>query len=179
MTDWSQVVQEHGSVVWKTVRRIVGRDADAEDCFQNTFVSAIDVARTQRVDDWPALLKRLATRRALETLRRRYRKSEQMTGPLVQDPIDDGPGNPGNNVEERELAAALRHALTVIDEIQAEVFCMSQLEGWAYREIAQEMDISVNHVGVLLNRARSQLRRRLQAYHPSAGIETSELGALP
>ena len=34
----------HGGVVWQTVYRIVGRDADAADCFQETFIAAMRVA---------------------------------------------------------------------------------------------------------------------------------------
>lgn len=29
MTDWSQLVQQHGQMVWKTVFRLVNHEADA------------------------------------------------------------------------------------------------------------------------------------------------------
>ena len=40
MTDWSQIVQEHGPLVWRTAYRLLNHEADAADCFQRTFVSA-------------------------------------------------------------------------------------------------------------------------------------------
>jgi hypothetical protein len=40
MTDWSQIVQQHGPGVWQTLHRLLTNDADEADCFQRTFVSA-------------------------------------------------------------------------------------------------------------------------------------------
>lgn len=174
MTDWSWIVQEYGTAVWRTVRRLVGNEADAADCFQNVFLSALEVARKERVDNWPALLQTLATARSLECMRRRYRKLGRMTGPLEADPTDLRGDSPSDVAAGRELAEELRKALAEIDDRQADVFCLSCLEGRSYRDIAEQLGVTVNHVGVLLNRARSSLRERLKAYAPDAGVEHSQ-----
>jgi RNA polymerase sigma-70 factor, ECF subfamily len=176
MTDWSRIVQEQGAAVWRTVYRLVGREADAADCFQNVFVSALEVARKQTVENWPALLQRLATARSLECLRRRYRKSDRMTGPLESEPADFRGDGPPAEVAGRELAAELRQALAEIDERQAQVFCLSCLDGRSYREIAEHLGVTVNNVGVLLNRARSNLRERLRAFDPETDAEPAQRG---
>lgn len=173
MTDWSEIVQEHGSAVWRTVYRIVGREADANDCFQNVFVSALELSGKENIGNWPALLQRLATARSLECLRRRYRKSDRMTQALKVEPTDRRVTEPAGVAAGRELAAELRKALAEIDERQSQVFCLSCLDGWSYREIADQLNLSVNHVGVLLNRARSNLRERLQAFGPTSAVEQS------
>ena len=174
MTDWSQVVREHGSAVWRTVYRLVGHGADASDCFQNVFVSALEVSRKETVLNWSALLQRLATVRSLECLRRRYRKSERMTKTLDNDPTDRCGVDPPGEAAGRELAAELRRALAEIDERQSQVFCMSCLDGRSYRDIAEQLHVTVNHVGVLLNRARSNLQKRLQAFAPDFNVEHSQ-----
>ena len=46
---------------------------------------------------------------------------------------------------------------------QAEVFCLRHLNDLAYEEIAAEMKLEPNHVGVLLHRARAKLRTLLAA----------------
>ena len=52
-------------------------------------------------------------------------------------------------------------ALGRLPERQAEVFCLHVLEGWEHAEIAKQMQITSDAVGVLLHRARSRLRELL------------------
>jgi RNA polymerase sigma-70 factor, ECF subfamily len=75
MTDWSQIVREHGPAVWRAAYRLLNHDSDAADCFQRAFVSALAAANKRPIHNWPALLKRLAVARALERLRQRRRLS--------------------------------------------------------------------------------------------------------
>lgn len=167
MTDWDAVVREFGPVVWRTACRLLTREADAADCFQRTFLAAVEVEATSAVRNWPALLKRLATARALEQLRTRYRESRRGSGlpdglpadPRVPDPLAAAAGG--------ELGAALRVALTAIDPQQAEVFCLVCLEELSYPEAAALVGVTANHVGVLLHRARAALRDRLRAFDPA------------
>jgi DNA-directed RNA polymerase specialized sigma24 family protein len=55
----------------------------------------------------------------------------------------------------------LRAALAVLPPRQAEAFCLHCLEAFSYQEVAQQMTISVDAVGVLLHRARGRLRQLL------------------
>lgn len=169
MTDWSRIVQEHGPMVWKTVRRLVDNEADGADCFQRTFVSALELSRTEAVRHWPGLLKRLAIARALECLRQRRRTANRLTIMAVDSAIDRKGVGPVRAAEAGELAEQLRLALAEIDERQAQVFCLACLDDFSYQEIAEQIGITVNHVGVLLNRAKASLRERLQAFGPAPG----------
>ena len=79
MTDWDGILSREGPAVWRTVYRLLGRRADAEDCFQETFLAALqawrDEAEAGRAVQSPrALLHRLATARAIDRLRSRYRQ---------------------------------------------------------------------------------------------------------
>ena len=71
MTDWPQIIAAYGGIAWKTARRLLNNDADAADCFQETFVAAFVLSRTQTIQNWPGLVTRLATRRELDRLRKR------------------------------------------------------------------------------------------------------------
>jgi RNA polymerase sigma-70 factor (ECF subfamily) len=171
VTDWSQIVKQHGPIVWRTANRLLDNEADAADCFQNTFVAALEFERKQRVRNWPGLLQQLATARALDRLRARYRESERQSS-LPDAPIkDDCAVEPSATAEARELAERLRRALTTLQRRQAEVFCLACLDGLSYEQIADQMGVTVNNVGVLLTRARSGLRERL---HNEKVISTSE-----
>jgi len=78
MTDWSQIVAGHGTLVWRTARRLLMHEADAADCFQRTFLAAVELNEWEEIRHWPALLRRLATARALEQLRERLRQRGRM-----------------------------------------------------------------------------------------------------
>ena len=160
MANWQEILSQEGAVVWQTAYRILGHRADTEECYQETFLAALEVSRREIVRSWPALLRRLATARAVERLRqrRRQRTREEVTDwDSVQSPMP----SPVQTAEERELAQRLREALAQISPQQAEVFCLHCLQGWSYQEIAQQCGLSVNAVGVVLHRARKRLQRLL------------------
>src|SRR5437868_2122162 len=99
MTDWPEVVRQHGPLVWRTAYRLLAHDADAADCFQRTFLAAVELARAEPVRNWPAALRRLATARALEQLRQRLRHRGRF------EPLPDGGGEPGRSPDPVEAAA--------------------------------------------------------------------------
>lgn len=159
--DWQAISRQYGPLVWRTGYRLLGSDADAADCFQETFVSALDVSRKQEVRNWPGLLQRLATARALDLLRRRKRERKSHGEPVEWDGVASGELGPERRAEDAELMENLRAAVTHLPPQQGEVFCLRHLNGLSYEEIAEELGMSVDHVGVSLHRAKSRLRELL------------------
>jgi RNA polymerase sigma-70 factor (ECF subfamily) len=168
VADWSHIVQQHGPLVWTTVNRLLRHDADAADCFQRTFLSALELSRTQTIRNWPGLLRRLGTARALESLRQRLRQARRLRPLLGEDTASPNTLEPDQAAAVSELSDHLREALTQLDARQAQVFCLACLEDSSYADIADQLGITVNHVGVLLNRARSCLRERLRGHEPAS-----------
>jgi RNA polymerase sigma-70 factor (ECF subfamily) len=167
MTDWSQILKEHGGIVWETVSRLVTENADAADCFQETFIAAFKFSRNQHVRNWPGLLKRLATSRALDHLRKRRRNSALSLSAGDSCELEGRIRRPPAVAEERELFDRLRDGLASLPPDQAEACCMRFLEDFSYEQIADELGVTVNHVGVLLHRARRDLQKQLAAFSPS------------
>jgi RNA polymerase sigma-70 factor (ECF subfamily) len=161
MTDWETILQEQRDSVWRTAYRLLGNAADAADCLQETFISALHVSRHQRVRNWSALLQRLATTRALDQLRRKARRSRQRVDLADWVEVADPTASPVRDVEVREQAAQLRRALACLPAQQAEVFCLRFMNDMSYREISRELGLTANAVGVLLHRARVTLREKL------------------
>ncbi|MGB2822996.1 MAG: sigma-70 family RNA polymerase sigma factor [Phycisphaerae bacterium] len=161
MTDWDTIVTEHAPAVWRTAYRLLSNEADASDCMQEAFVSAVGVARRQAVQNWPALLKRLATTRALDRLRARMRESARRGTLVDMAVVADGDCGPERRSERRELSGRVRQALGRLPGRQAEVFCLRFLSGMSYTEIADHLGLRKSNVGVLLHRARSKLREML------------------
>jgi RNA polymerase sigma-70 factor, ECF subfamily len=165
MQDWQSIVEQHGALVWQTAYRLLGNETDTADCFQETFLSALEISRQEPVRNIPALLTRLATMRAIDRLRQRIRRNKR------QSDIEDCPemateaSDPLGHVQGRELADRLAESLSRLPEQEAGVFCLRYLNGMSYRQIAKEMKINAINVGVILHRARTRLRNMLNSVH--------------
>jgi len=157
--DWQIIIEKHGPAVWQTAYRLLGNDADAADCFQETFVSALKFSQRQRIRNFSGFLMRLATTRAIDLLRQRF----QVSGCNVTkaDWVTIPSKNPGpvQMAQNQELIGNLRESLTKLPLAEAEVFCMRYLNDMSYRQIAKELDMKTNAVGVMLHRAREKLRQ--------------------
>ncbi len=166
--NWEELVQEFQGLVWSTVRRLVDNDADAADCFQETFVTAVETARRQPVRHMQGLLTRIATARAIDHVRFRIRQ-RQFKQTLSQQTATEAPP-PGGNLEQGELAQALREALGTLSSQQAQAFCLKHLSGWTQRQIAVELQSSPSAVAVMIHRAKKQLQIVMHAHgHQSVG----------
>ena len=159
--DWEEIVSRHGRIVWNTAYRVLGNHADALDCHQDTFLAAVEFSRRHKVRDWPALLQHLATVRAIDRLRRRM--SDGKHRDVIADVSSLATSDPGpaQRAEESELIDCLRQALTELPDNQAAVYCLRCFNDLSYEQIADRLGIGVNHVGVLLHRARGRLQTML------------------
>ncbi len=156
MIDWETVVRENQDMVWRLAYRLLGREADAADCFQETFLDALKIAQRETVRNWPGLLKRVTVARALDCLRSRKRNNKLSLDENLT--IDRGHTEPDYRTEQKELAGQLQHALGQLPADQAEVFCLKYLDGESYQTIAEITGQNINTVGVNLHRARNKLR---------------------
>ena len=170
VTDWEGIIRTDGAAVWRTAQRLLANRADADECFQETFADALDLVQrsAQPVRNWRALLVRLATARAVDRLRQRMmRRSHESRDVHVDELLDrHQDSRPGNRAEQAEMSARLREALTHLPPKQADAFCLHCLEGWSYREVAEQLSESVDHVGVLIHRARAALMERIATILP-------------
>jgi len=161
MTDWNEVVRQYGPTVWRTAWRLLGNHADVADCFQKAFLDALQLARRETVRDWSGLLRRLATARALDLLRERYRQ-RRCSEPLADPDCLVSPGSgPEQQAEVAELAERLRTALAQLPPRQAEAMCLRWLDHLSNGEIGERLGLDLNAVGALLHRARQRLRQLL------------------
>lgn len=150
--DFNSLVDLHGRAVYGVAWRILGHRDDTEDVVQEVFFEAFRRFADERVEHWPALLKRLATYRALDRLRQR-RTSCPLDGLEVADPGVE----PWAAAAERELAELLRRAVSQLPEREASVFCLSSFDGLTNAEIAETLETSSGAVAVALHKARGKL----------------------
>ena len=159
MIDWQTIIKRHGQAVWQISYRMLGNDADAADCFQETFICALEYSRRQHIRNFSALLMRLATTRAIDQLRKRFPRSDRNVTSTDWIAVPSTNPGPVQTAQQKELIDKLRESLTKLPLPEAQVFCMRYLNDMSYRQIAKELGIKTNAAGVLLHRARAKLRK--------------------
>ena len=168
MTQWRELLQEYGPLVWKTAYRLVNNQDDAADCFQETFLAAWRREQVEPVQSWTALLIRLATIQGIECLRRKLKHRLQPYKAVTDEFIDNRAIPPDEAMHQQELCNNFRKALSEIDHRLATVFCLAYFDELPYEVIAETCSLSVSYVGVLFHRAKAALKARLQdSYHPN------------
>jgi RNA polymerase sigma-70 factor, ECF subfamily len=164
MADWETVVGQHAATVRRTVYRLVGNHADAWDCVQETFLEAVKIDRREPVRNWSALLRHLATARALDLLRRRSRQRSRYDSDADPAQAVGHDPSPSANAEANELSDRLRAAVGQLPCRQAEVFCLTCFEQMSGEEVAERLGITPTAARILLSRARGRLKRLLESF---------------
>ena len=173
MTDWDQIIRRDGPAVWRTVSRLVGDRADAEECFQEAFVSALELSAREPLTSPRALLLRMATARAMDRLRQRYRRRKREAPDADLEYVPSPQTTAHEHAVASELSQRLREALATLPPKQSEAFCLCCLEGWSYQEAAAHLEVSSQNVGVMVHRARAKLKDLLEPARESKSVEAT------
>jgi RNA polymerase sigma-70 factor (ECF subfamily) len=173
VTELEKIVNEHAGLVWKVCYRLVGNHADAEDCFQETFISAMDVIERQKIRSVKAMLARLATNKSIDLLRQRSRKTEAVS---LEDSFEIAAGGclPEQCFANKELGEKLRAALIQLADREAEAFCLRYLNEFDYGRIAAAIGVKRGNARVLVHRARAKLNQLLAGIVLDEDVEVSK-----
>jgi RNA polymerase sigma factor (sigma-70 family) len=138
---------------------LAGSRSDAEDALQDVFLRAYNALRA---DDRPVALKawlyRVAHNRCIDQLRRPVpapAEVYEMSRPLMPDPLAEA--------ERRDDLRKLVADVQRLPEQQRSALLMRELEGLAYADLADALDVSVPAVKSLLVRARIGLVESAEA----------------
>lgn len=136
--------------------------AAAEEVVQEMMLALWRRRETLHVDEsLRAYLYQATRNRALNHLRRQrieHRAAPRLAEQPVSTPVADAA------LGERELADAIRDAVSALPPRCREVFELSRVHGLTYAEIARTLEISVKTVEVQMGKALRVLRERLAAW---------------
>ena len=149
---WEEFVTTHAQAVLDSALRVVANSADAEDVAQDVFVEIFRSGKLSEFAHQPALLRTMAMRRALDRLRRR-----KPTCQLDGDEYVARDHEPAEYAAAAELDQRLRDELGKLPLREAEVFCLSVLEGNSPLEVSRLLNISKGAVAKSLCMARARL----------------------
>lgn len=155
--DWQQIVDEHGPAAYRIARRILGHATDAEDVCQEVFSEVHRLSAQRKVVNLPGLVRRLASLRAVDHLRRR-KPTVSLDGVAVS---HDREGPPAVAIA-NELAHRLRAGLAQLPQQQAAAFALRYFENLSNTEIADYLHTSPSAVSTALAKARDTLSAMLE-----------------
>jgi RNA polymerase sigma-70 factor (ECF subfamily) len=165
-----------GEIVQRWERRIfalsfgmLGREEDARDATQETFLAAFRNLRNFRgeakVSSW---LHRIAVNQCITRQRRAKVRSEN---PLEVEEEKNAANfasparfSPARVVEARERTAAVRKAVNSLPMDLRQVVVMKEFEELTFTEIAETLDLPLSTVKSRLYTALKQLQMRLQKF---------------
>ena len=169
-----------GEIVHRWERRIfalaygiLGREEEARDATQETFIAAFRNLRGFRgeakVSSW---LHRIAVNQCITRQRRARTRAERSLeaeteagGEKFAAPTHF---SPARQAEGRERTAAVRRAVTALPPELREVIVMKEFEELTFQEIADTLDVPLSTVKSRLYTALKQLRLRLEKHGAEA-----------
>lgn len=149
---------------------------DAEDMVQETLLRLWRILQTGReVDNAEALALTVCRNLCLDFADKAARRGHVSVDDSQWDsvPLAVTP-DPSQRMEHEEQRAELTRLLASLPEKQRTAFELRDVEGHAYREIADIMQISESDVKVNIFRARNKLRERLAQWRDNISAAKKE-----
>ncbi len=140
------------------VYRMLGNKEDAHDAVQEVMLKLWD--KRKQLNNHPnvtGFVLLTAKNHCLDLLKKRH--------PLFVNAADYESADHHNSqkeIEWKELNGIIREMLMELPESQREVLAMRDLDGLEYSEIADTTGLKIEHVRVLLSRARKQIGSKLK-----------------
>lgn len=158
--------------VFSLIYRMVRDRTLAEDLAQEAFIRAFNAIGTYKTSykfsNW---ILKIANNHTIDYLRKRKLDTVSIDGSphartadeisQSQVVIESRDENPAEYVEHRELGGQIEDAIGGLREEYRTVIVLRHVEGYAYDEIADIMDLPLGTVKTYLHRARGELRKSL------------------
>lgn len=169
-TAYRGLVERYQGRIYSVCYSMVRNPEDARDLAQDAFVKAYqNLGRFRLQASFYTWLYRIAKNVCIDHLRRqKVRRAEQFEeGVATKDSggvisLAHRREDPGRNLERKRLQARIIEALDALPDEQREIVLLREVEGLAYKEIAEVMDIPEGTVMSRLYYARKKLQAALK-----------------
>src|ERR1700694_449962 len=174
---WGVLYREYASAIFRFCRRALPTREDAEDATMDIFAKLMRDNRFLQYDQsrsFTAWLYKVAANHCWDVLRRRKTRQDKETEDLENVPLEHPDPNQLDKLIEQRTSEEVRRALEKLGTRARMALVMRYYSEMSYDEIADALGVRRAFVGVVLLRARHQLRDLLAG---SAGAKYSGGGA--
>ncbi len=166
---FNDLVLSYQDMAFTVAYRILGHPDAAADAAQEAFIAAFQKLHQLRGQQFKSWLMRIVTNACYDELRRQRRRPATSLDDLYETQIANDLSlhsheeSPEQYAQRTELQAAIQECLNALPDDQRVVAVLSDVEEYAYHEIAAITGWPVGTVKSRLSRARSRLRDCLRA----------------
>jgi RNA polymerase sigma-70 factor (ECF subfamily) len=166
-------VRRYERPLFSLIYRMVRDRALAEDLAQETFIKVLNGIKSYRPEfKFSSWIFKIANNVAIDHLRRKSLETLSLDGsPIAETPEQMGATSlqlgskaesPLQEVEARELGSAIEQAIGRLRPEYRACILLRHVEGYAYEEIAETLDLPLGTVKTYIHRARNELRMYLE-----------------
>ena len=169
---WGVLYQEYASAIFRFCRRALPTREDAEDATMDIFAKLMrdnKLAQYDQSRSFTAWLYKVAANHCWDDLRRRKTRQDKETEDLENVPLEHPDPNQLDQLIEQRTSEQVRCALDKLGARARMALVMRYYSDMSYDEIADALGVRRAFVGVVLLRARHELRQALGQSALAAG----------
>jgi len=159
---WGELYREYAPAIFRFCRRALPTREDAEDATMDVFMKLKDkLVQYDQTRSFTAWLYKVAANHCWDVLRRRKTRQDKETEDLEKVPLAHPDPNQLDKLIEQKTSEEVRCALNRLGARARMALVMRYYSDMSYDEIADALGVRRAFVGVVLLRARHELRQAL------------------
>ena len=159
---WGELYREFAPAIFRFCRRALPTREDAEDATMEIFMKLRDkLIQYDQTRSFSAWLYKVAANHCWDLLRRRKSRQDKETGDLENVPLEHPDPSQLEKLIEQRTSEEVRRALAKLGARARMALVMRYYSDMSYDEIADALGVRRAFVGVVLLRARHELRQAL------------------
>lgn len=162
---FNRLMANHEKRMYAVALRMFANREDAQDCLQEAMLRVYrSIGGFKGQSSFSTWLYRITMNTCLDELRRKKNKQSASLDSLLEQgwsPADES-ATPEKHALRSELKRELQSAIHELPEDMRSAVVLRDVQGFAYDEIAQMLDVNVGTVKSRISRAREKLRGKLR-----------------
>src|SRR5215813_2552105 len=160
---WGDLYREHAPAIFRFCRRALPTREDAEDATMEVFMKVRDkLTQYDPSRPFSSWLYKVAANHCWDLLRRRKIRQDKETEDVENVPLEHPDANQLEKLIEQRTSEEVRKALDKLPSRARMALVLRYYSDMSYDEIADALGVRRAFVGVVLLRARHELRRALE-----------------
>ena len=173
---FEKLVSKYKDIVFNRAYSIVGNIHEADELSQEVFLQVYYSAGSFKYkSSFSTWLYRVTVNKCLNELRKKKKRTVSLEDELneeeelkIKDVLRSSEESIENKMLREEQRKIIRKILSSLPEKYRLILTLNNIENLSYKEISEELGISIDRVKIWLYRARQKLKERLEPLYKEA-----------